>query len=197
VTLTTSGGVEASLGAIGFGWPGTRVLDDADELVAEDQRRLSDCKAGIEPCEPSTLSELEIAHAAPAQRQRAGFNCRNGPLPCVVYSEQTPTETKEVALAEHQRNVSNCRNGWDGCDRSKLSDREAAEGEAAVQTPNMSRCKDGRDGCDYSLLSRSEAQAISSAERVRNYTACLNRRGYCDLSRLTPSEAASIPPEVR
>ena len=86
-------------------------------------------------------------------------------------------------------------NGYDGCDRSKLGQREAIEVDLALHTRNMAECRSGRDGCDYSLLSPAEVAALAAAERRRNHTACATGRGYCDRSRLTPAEAAAIPAE--
>jgi hypothetical protein len=70
--------------------------------VATYDRNVSNCKAGFSHCDRSRLTQSEARETAVAehQRQRAGSNCKNGPLPCVVYSEQTPTEVQTPTPSE-------------------------------------------------------------------------------------------------
>ena len=72
------------------------------------------CRIGIGPCDPSGLTESEVADVERAQRRARRLRLQGRSCPAASYSELTPTEAREVALAERQRNLSNCRNGWDG-----------------------------------------------------------------------------------
>lgn len=65
--------------------------------IAVHDRNASNCKAGFSPCDHSRLTQLEARKTAVAEHPRQLSDCKNGLSPCVVYSEQTPAETKPEA----------------------------------------------------------------------------------------------------
>src|SRR5579872_7293386 len=82
-------------------------------------------------------------------------------------------------------NLENCKAGRETCDRSKLSQSEAAEVAIAVHRQNVVNCRNGYDSCDRSKLTEQETITLAVVDHQRNLSDCDEGMLSCDRSRLT------------
>ena len=103
-----------------------------------------------------------------------------GILACQGFSQTSAAATSGT------QNLRDCMDGFGTCDRSLLTNTQAAQIADLQHDQNLRACLSGYGECNRSALTAGESKEVATFEQRRNALTCETTTGGCEKSLLAP-----------